>query len=242
MSLVQESFQELFPDRQFSYAERIKYSAKFKSYNANVKLNTRTNELIFSLSSDWKDVSDDIKKGLIQELLLRLFKAKKKTLHMDLYSGFLKNVHLAVPKNNVDPYLKESYDRVNEIYFRGMFDMPNLKWGSNSFRKLGSYHYGDDCVTMSEIFRNSPLNLLDYVMYHELLHKKHKFSSQGGRNYHHTTAFRLDESKFEGHPKIEKELSLFVRNSKYGLVKSVSKVQKKVTKKSLIKSILDEFF
>ena len=42
---------------------------------------------------------------------------------------------------------------------------PNLVWGKNSFRKLGSYEYGSDTITISKIFLESDKSLLDYVMY-----------------------------------------------------------------------------
>jgi hypothetical protein len=51
--------------------------------------------------------------------------------------------------------------------------------------------------------------MLDYVMYHELLHKKHGLT-KGGRA--HTKAFRADEAKFE--EASEQQLHAFLRAKK----------------------------
>jgi hypothetical protein len=89
-----------------------------------------------------------------------------------------------------------------------MLDKPNLCWGSESFTKLGCYEYGSNTVTVSRIFEQDE-ELLDYIMYHELLHKKHKFSTRNNRSYHHTTHFRRKEKEFDN-PRIEEKLKKFL--------------------------------
>lgn len=213
MSVIEESYLELFPEKEFSYEARIRYSDAFKDYNANIKYNPRNNELIISMSRKWNTVTKNIKKGLVQELLLKMFGKgqKKSTLSMDLYHIFLKNTHRGVEKDNVDSYLKESFDRVNDKYMNGMLDPVNLIWGGYSKRTLGRYEYGSDSIIMSKIFENSSMRLLDFVMYHEMLHKKHKYNTKNGRNMHHTREFRTSESKYENFGTIDAELTKFVR-------------------------------
>ena len=113
MKLVRLAFETLFPEKKFHYQAKITYSDKFKDYNANIRLDRFSGRLTFSLSRKWKSVSDDIVIGLLQELMLKLFKKKgeKKvnTLNMDLYNSFLKNIHIAAPKLDSEPYLIESY-------------------------------------------------------------------------------------------------------------------------------------
>ena len=134
---------------------------------------------------------------------------------MDLYNNFIKNVHIAVPKDRIDAKLLESFNRVNDSYFNGMIEVPNLVWGSKSLRKLGSYDYQSDEISISLVFKDSEERLLDYVMYHEMLHKKHKFhNTKTGRSYHHTAAFKRAEKEFSGADEIEKELSKLCRKSK----------------------------
>ena len=163
------------------------------------------------MSKKWKNVSEEIQSGLIQELLLKIFRLKKKTTNIDLYNLFMKNVHISVPKTKTDAILEESFNKVNEKYFFGLLERPNLVWGNFSLRKLGHYEYGSDTISISRVFRNSDMDILDYVMYHEMLHKKHKFNSKGMRNFHHTKEFKSSEKKFENSSLMEEKISRLVR-------------------------------
>jgi len=215
-SLIQEAFQELYPEKELKYSVSLKYSRKFKPYNANVKL-FRDN-LIFNLSRDWKNISKEIQIGLVQELMVKILKNKKnKTMNMELYNLFMKNVHLAVPKTKIDKILEESFNRIDEIYFNGMLDKPNLQWGNNSTSKLGSYEYGSDTITISAIFKDANQQFLDYVMYHEMLHKKFKFQNRNERNIHHSNEFKKMEAKFSNRELIEREISKLARKHRLGM-------------------------
>lgn len=203
MGMVEDAFKGMWPEKEITYDFSIKYSGKFRGYNANVKL--YGNRVTFSLSKNWRPISRDIKIGLLQELMARLFKEKKTTPNIDLYHIFLKKVHMAVPKTKIDPLLGVSFDRVNNEFFAGMVEKPNLRW-SNSFTKLGTYDYGSDTITVSSMLKDAENEMLDYVMYHEVLHKKHKFSSKGGRMHYHTREFRDRESAFPNSSIIERKL------------------------------------
>ena len=207
MSLIKEAFQTLYPSKILNKKTSMKYSGKFKPYNANVHITP--NELIFNLSRKWKDVDSQIKMGLIQHLLMKIYGKKKNTLNIDLYNLFIKNLPSVTPKIYSHPVLDKSFDRVNEKYFFNTIEKPNLRFGSKSFSQLGSYEYQTDTITISSIFMENQ-KLLDYVMYHEMLHKKHSFSSKKGRSYYHTKDFRKDEKRFEDSGKIEKELKKFI--------------------------------
>ena len=192
--LVDIAFEGVSPEKKGEYEIYLKYSGKFKPYNANIRYTGK--KIWFNLSKKWSEVGDEIQIGLLQSLIIKVFKIKKTTIEIELYNSFMKNLHIAAPKTESDPILDESFNRVNEKYFFGLVEKPNLKWGFQSFRKLGSYEYGSDTITLSSILRSEEL-LMDYVMYHELLHKKHKFHNVNGRNYHHTREFQKKEKEFE---------------------------------------------
>ena len=212
MNIAEEAFQLLYPDEQSTHRMDVRYHGKFSAYNGNVRY-TRTH-MTFNLSKEWRYISKDIKIGLIQSLLLKTRKEKRNTLYIDLYNIFLKNAHKAIPKDTVDPFLKERFDVLNDAFFNGMMDMPNLRWGKNAMRTLGTYQYGSDTVTISSILKESPGEMLDYVLYHELLHKKHKYNHNNNRSHHHTPAFREDEKKFPRAEQLEKELGRFLEKKR----------------------------
>lgn len=210
MNLVETAYKELYPENPLLKDCVLKYSGRFRGFNANVRMTSA--ELIVNMSRQWKTVSPDIQKGLIQELLVRVFKNKKQTLHMDLYHHFIKSMSKVAPKTRTHPVLEESFERVNNAFFTGMIEKPNLKIG-NGVNRLGTYEYATDTVSISKILLEHP-ELLDYVMYHELLHKKHQYKSNSGRHTHHTHAFRKEEQKFPNADILEGELNKLVRKNK----------------------------
>ena len=227
MSIVEESFSRLFPEAAFAYTARLRYSGKFKPYNATVRKIGST--LYFNLSVSWKNVSDEIVIGLIQHLLVKILRRENffaaalkngrgrlTSLNMQLYDDFIKNIsEVVVTSSSSDEKLEASFNRVNEKYFLGLADKPALRWGSDSFRKLASYDYHINTITVSSLFADAPQQLLDYLLYHELLHKKLKFSSSGnGRAIHHSSEFRTLERQFDGSSTVEDELNAFIRGRK----------------------------
>ena len=236
MNIAEEAYMELYPSKSLNYSISVKYSRQFKPYNANVR--KYGNNLVFRLSKDWKKISKEIQIGLVQELLTKILKSdrskasgelknqkflsdKKKTINMELYTMFLKNVHIAIPKTKTDEILEASFSRNNESFFSGMLDIANLEWGNDSTSKLGSYEYGSDTITISTIFRHSDSALLDYVMYHEMLHKKFKFENKNGRTIHHSPEFKKMEAKFPNHEIIEKEISKLAGRHRFGFRRAI---------------------
>jgi hypothetical protein len=212
MKIIPLAYQQLF-DKEIPYEYKIKYSGRFKGYNANITLHK--NVLTLNLSKNWRGVSRDIQIGLIQELMVKLFKKKKHTLNMDLYNIFLKKVHIAIPKTKSHPLLENSFKRNNSKFFNELMEQPNLVWGVGR-RKLGHYDFGTDTILLSKVLRDDQ-ELLDYVMYHEMLHKKHKFSSSKGRQSYHSKKFRDEEKLFPNAHLLEKRLSRIGRKKLFGL-------------------------
>lgn len=210
MNLLEKAFRELYPNKPLNFVPIVEYSGKFKHYRGNIRKDSKS--ITVRLSKEWKTVTPDIQIGIIQELLVKLYGKKVRTTNMDLYNHFLKSVHIAVPKTKTDPLLEESFRRVNRLYFHGMIDQPNLAW-SNGTSTMGSYEYGADIIMISNLLKEN-LHLLDYVMFHEILHKKHKFVAQGTRHHSHTKAFREEEKAYPNHELLEKELERLSYNGK----------------------------
>lgn len=211
MNILQEAFSELYPEKEFNYNIKLKYSRRFKDFNANVK--KRYNQLEFNLSKKWKSVDRDIKIGLIQDLMNKIFKTKVKSQNIELYNIFIKKLHLTIPKTQIDPILEESFNRLNEKYLYNTIEKSNLVWGNDSIRQLGTYEYQTDTITISSIFKNH-MEVLDYIMYHEMLHKKFKFVNKNGRSHHHTPEFKRKEKEFENLEGMERLIRVITAKKK----------------------------
>ncbi len=214
-ALLVKAFSGLYPEKEINLEFSIVYSSKFHDYNANVRF-TRSS-LRFNLSSKWKNISEEIKIGLLQSLLNKVFKTKIKTQSIELYHIFLKNVDISAPKTKSDKYLETLFNMLNEKYFFGLLEKPNLKW-HNSNNKVGTYEYGSDTISISRKLLDGRAELVEYVLYHEMLHKKLKFSEKSPHRQH-TLEFKRLEKRFENYDAIKKELS-GLANSKISVIKS----------------------
>jgi len=217
MNLIQESYQRLFPEKEFPFEAELEYNRRLSLFNANISL--RRNQLNLHLNLQWKDIDNEIKIGLIQSLLVKILREKKNSPNIDLYNNFIKNIPILTPKDNIDPILEQSFQRLNQQFFSNELEKPNLTWGTSSFHKLASYNFHNDTVTMSTIFQDAKEEVVDYVMYHELLHKHHKFNHKNGRSSFHTRAFRTDEHSYPNHEQIERQINGIIRSKKYPLKK-----------------------
>ncbi|MBN2454278.1 M48 family metallopeptidase [Candidatus Woesearchaeota archaeon] len=208
MAIAEDAFRLLGGKGDFFFS--ISYSNRFSHYNANVK--KIGSNIAFSLSRKWRGVSRDIVIGLLQELLIKILKMPhRRTINIDLYNNFIRSLHRTSERVDSEPLLFDSFSRVNEKYFESLIEAPNLVWGRPSRRKLASYDYHTDTVTVSTLFKKAPLHIVDYLVYHELLHKKLKFKNSKGRSIHHSRQFRKMERAFENSAGIEKEISSFLR-------------------------------
>ena len=96
--------------------------------------------------------------------------------------------------------LVHSFDRISAEYFDGALPRPRLTWSrTHTYRKLGHYDALRDLVMISRSLDRDevPTFALDFVVYHELLHKVLGFEGRNGRLHAHTPAFRKRERQFK---------------------------------------------
>ena len=212
MNILEEAYHELFPAATKAWEFRVRYSGQFKDFGANIRVEGDVIEL--KLSRRFYGISKEIQMGCAQELLCKVFKRDKESMYIDLYNNFVKSLHLAIPKTETHPILEESFNRVNDRYFAGLVEQPNLVWGQASKRTLGTYDFKTDTITMSRIFTDAEDRYLDFVMFHEMLHKQRKFDVSGRTTRYHDASFRKAEKVFENHHEMEKDLNRFVSRSR----------------------------
>ena len=211
MNLARRAVYDLYGKLPDSRRIDIRYSGRFRELNSNVTYTSR--EVIFNLSKKWLEFSEELRIGLIQSLAVRVYRLEGESFEMDLYDKFISNLPKFAKVDKSDDVLEDSFLRINEKYFDNNLTRPNLVWGQNAFTKLGHYEHQTDTVLISNIFKEN-IELLDYIMFHELLHKKHGLKkSKNGRSIHHSRAFRLDEKRYED-VDVEKKLRSFVRKKR----------------------------
>ena len=100
------------------------------------------------------------------------------------------------------------FNKLNKVYFRGQLSQPRLVWSSRrSIRRLGYFHPEINTIAVTQKLddKNIPRMLVEYVLYHEMLHQYFGVKNHNGRRYAHTSTFKTAEKKFK-HQKEAKNL------------------------------------
>jgi len=105
--------------------------------------------------------------------------------------------------------LRAVFERVNREYFQDRIERPRLVWNSTlTRRKLGHYQPASDTVMISITLDQPgiPEAVIDFVMFHELLHKDLGMPLVNGRRRVHSPAFRQAERKFRQYSEVQEFL------------------------------------
>jgi len=95
--------------------------------------------------------------------------------------------------------LDEIFEQLNQRYFDGLLGRPRLSWSrTNSRTVLGHFDTAHNAIIISKIFDRpgTPLLLVEYILYHEMLHLKYPVIHSRDRNCFHSSLFREEEKRF----------------------------------------------
>ncbi|MGH9475755.1 MAG: M48 family peptidase [Terriglobales bacterium] len=95
--------------------------------------------------------------------------------------------------------LEVLFDELNQRFFQGWMARPNVAWAAAASRhNLGHYDPAHNAILISRIFDTArvPRFVLEYVLYHEMLHLRHPVRMRGSRRCVHSSEFRAEERRF----------------------------------------------
>jgi len=95
--------------------------------------------------------------------------------------------------------LEAVFEALNAGYFQGMLARPLLGWSRGASRSmLGHFDPSHNAIVISRIFDNPGVEqfVLEYVMFHEMLHLRYPVEHRGVRRRVHTREFRQAEKQF----------------------------------------------
>lgn len=96
--------------------------------------------------------------------------------------------------------LEELFSRLNDRYFEGRLKRPDLSWSQRQTRRiLGHHDHVHGAIVVSRTLDDArvPPFVVEYVLYHEMLHIAHPPRVVSGRTIYHSRLFRGDERRFE---------------------------------------------
>jgi hypothetical protein len=185
----------------------------FAGLNHTARLNE--GRLTVRVSDIFTDAPTEVYRSLALILLAKLYRKKIDTSHHNTYRSFIlrseiqeraRNIRsqrsrISTPKGargrHID--LDVLFSTLNRRYFANALDKPQLSWSARRSRfVLGRYDATHHTIFVSRLFDSPtiPSYVVEYVMYHEMLHIKHQSRVCDSRVIVHTPEFKLDERNF----------------------------------------------
>lgn len=91
------------------------------------------------------------------------------------------------------------FEELNGQFFHGLMARPRMSWSQTKTRRiLGHYDPAHNAIVVSRIFDHPqmPRFVLEYIVYHEMLHLKHPVRLRGSRRCVHSAEFQAEERLF----------------------------------------------
>ena len=101
-------------------------------------------------------------------------------------------------------HLEEIFEDLNRRFFHGLLGRPQLTWSRDHARnRLGHYDPAHNAIVISRIFDHPrvPRYVVEYIVFHEMLHLKHPVKLHGSRRCVHSREFLNEETQF---PELER--------------------------------------
>lgn len=113
--------------------------------------------------------------------------------------------------------LEEIFENLNFWYFRGSLAKPVLTWSTRKTYRILAHHdstHETIVVSRSLDSHDVPRFVVEYIVFHEMLHIHHPTVHHNGRRYNHTPAFRHDERRFPHYREAENWIERSIRKLK----------------------------
>jgi predicted metal-dependent hydrolase len=171
-------------------------------------------------------------KGLSYILVGKLLRKKIPSGAREVYNAFVKSEHVrqvaddrkktrgrkVLTTSQGAVYdLEQIFDEVNARYFANSVPKPSLTWSARkTYRILGHHDATHEHISVSRSLdhHNVPKYVVEYIVFHEMLHIVHPTRLLNGRRYNHTPEFKRDERKFARFEEAERWIERNVRRLK----------------------------
>lgn len=96
--------------------------------------------------------------------------------------------------------LSALFDQLNQKYFANSLERPHIGWSTRGWRRqFGCYDPGPNQILLNRRMDvpGVPQFVVEYVLYHEMLHVKHPTRRSGCSLISHSPQFRAEEKRFD---------------------------------------------
>lgn len=210
LDIFQETYNELRPGASLPEL-RIEFFA-FANVNNTIRL--RNGELLVRLSDLLEGAPDAVLKSIAHILLAKMYRQPIDRGHAARYRKYVGS-HDIVRKAHLVRQMRGSkrlrgargffydldavFEDLNSRFFNGLMARPRMSWSQTKTRRiLGHYDPAHNAIIISWIFDHPavPRYVLEYIVYHEMLHLKHPVRLRGSRRCVHSAEFQAEEKLF----------------------------------------------
>lgn len=228
VKFYEEAFRVLDPMRAMPEIEVVFYP--YVGINHTIRI--RGGAAYVRLAEICQTAPLEIQRALAYILVAKLLRKKVSPLASKIYQSFVKSQEMqtrAVENRRAKGRkiitsargeihdLDEVFERLNRSYFKDSIKKPTLSWSARkTYRILGHHDATHETIIISKSLDSVkvPPYVVEFVVFHEMLHIFHPTQHRDGRRYNHTPQFRRDERQFAYYEQAEKWIEQNARSLK----------------------------
>ena len=209
--VFEETFRELRPRTPLPEL-RIDFF-RFASVNNTIRL--REGRLLVRISDLLEGAPEPVLRAIAHILLAKMYRKPIDREHATRYRRYVSTHHMSEKAHLVRQmrgrkrittarghvyHLEEIFEDLNRTYFYGLMARPVMTWSTERARnRLGHYDPAHNAIVVSSVFDHPrvPRYVVEYIVYHEMLHLKHPVKLRGSRRCVHSPEFQAEEKLFD---------------------------------------------
>ena len=209
--VFEDSFRELRPRTPLPEL-RVEF---FRFANVNNTIRLREGRLLVRISDLLEGAPEPVLRAIAHILLAKMYRKPVDREHAARYRRYVSTHHMSKKAHLVRQMrgrkrilsaqghvydLEQIFEELNTKYFYGLLARPVMTWsGERSRNRLGHYDPAHNAIVVSSVFDHPrvPRYVVEYIVYHEMLHLKHPVKLRGSRRCVHSAEFQAEEKSFE---------------------------------------------
>jgi predicted metal-dependent hydrolase len=210
LEIFQETYVELRPGASLPEL-KIEFFA-FANVNNTIRL--RNGQLLVRLSDLLEGAPDGVLRAIAHILLAKMYRRPIDRGQAAKYRRYVASREIVRKAHLVRQMrgrkrlhsaqghvydLDSVFEDLNTRFFYGLMARPRMSWSQSKTRRiLGHYDPAHNAIIISRIFDHLavPRYVLEYIVYHEMLHLKHPVKLRGSRRCVHSAEFQAEEKLF----------------------------------------------
>jgi hypothetical protein len=205
---------------------------RFRKYaNANSRISLQDDHLRIDLSDLFEAAPPAVQEALAVILICKLSRKLPDPSLLTRYRRYLdrpemrRHLHRVTRERGRKAFrhasgkaydLRDVFEELNFKYFHGLMARPELGWSLKPSRTcLGHYDASHHVIVLTSLLDSisAPQIVVEFIMFHEMLHLRFPTEHRGARQCIHTKAFKEAEKSFEQYEEAKLALKQFLEES-----------------------------